>query len=326
VVLVLAATLALVSWQLAVEAQKATARFQAEAAAAKEQAKQEKAAEGTPVSDEQAAKEGTGNRLREYAGRIPWVGGQLAQVDWTAVDVEGRARELLDRMVGSSLVVVKGAGEIAIQSLVAVFLIFFLLRDRHHLMAEAKKFIPLAGDAADRVMKRAADAIHATVYGTVVTAVLQGATGGLLFWLLDLPAPVLWAVVMTVLGILPVVGAFLVWAPAAVYLASEGRWGAAVGLAAWGLIMAGPVCNWLYAKLAGDRMRLHAVPTLLAFIGGLAVFGVSGMILGPCILAVTVALVSMWRHRTADGTPVAVQAPTVTPATAATPVLEPAHT
>jgi predicted PurR-regulated permease PerM len=65
---------------------------------------------------------------------------------------------------------------------------------------------------------------------------------------------------------------------------------------------------YVYAVAAGERLKLHPVPTLLAFIGGLAVFGVSGMILGPCVLAVTIALLDVWRSRTADGTPVAVQA------------------
>jgi predicted PurR-regulated permease PerM len=110
---------------------------------------------------------------------------------------------------------------------------------------------------------------------------------------------------MFVLGVLPMVGAVLVWAPAAAYLIADDRWGAAAALAAWGVIMAGPVCNYVYAYAAGDRMRMHPVPTLLAYIGGLAVFGVSGMVLGPCVLAVTAALLDVWRQRAADGAPVA---------------------
>lgn len=120
-----------------------------------------------------------------------------------------------------------------------------------------------------------------------------------------LPAPVLWGVVIFVLGVLPFVGAVLVWAPAAVYLATVDRWGAAIALVAWGLLMAGPVGNYLYAYVTGDRMKLHPVPTLLAYVGGLAVFGISGMVLGPCVLAVTVALLEVWRQRAADGIPVA---------------------
>lgn len=118
-----------------------------------------------------------------------------------------------------------------------------------------------------------------------------------MFWLLGLPAPVLWGAAMAVLSILPVLGAFPVWVPAAAYLVSEGRVGAAAALVAWGLLMAGPVCNALYARLAAGRMRLHPVPTLVAFIGGRAAFGIAGMILGPAILAGTYGLIEVWRRR-----------------------------
>lgn len=118
-----------------------------------------------------------------------------------------------------------------------------------------------------------------------------------MFWALGVPAPLLWGVVMFVLGVLPIVGAFLVWVPVAVGLVLGDRWGAALVIAVWGVMMAGPINNYVYAFLAGDRLRLHPVPSLLAFIGGLAVFGVTGMVLGPVALAVTLALIDMWRRR-----------------------------
>ncbi len=239
----------------------------------------------------------------KYAARIPYVGDEIARLD--TAEVEGQVRDNLSGLVGRSFGVVEGLAGGVFQALAAVFVLFFCLRDRHHLLDEVRKLMPLAPAAADRVIGRAEDAVHATVYGTLVAAVVQGVTGGLLFWAVGLPAPVLWGVVMVVLGVLPFVGAFLVWVPAAVYLASVERWGAVAAVVAWGLVMAGPVCNYLYAAAAGDRMRMHPVPTLLAFVGGLAVFGVSGMILGPCVLAVTAALLGVWRHRAADGTPVA---------------------
>jgi predicted PurR-regulated permease PerM len=244
-------------------------------------------------------------RWRETAAKMPYVGEYLVQLD--ANEIEGQIRERTTQLVGRSFGVMEGIAGGLLQALVAVFILFFCLRDRHHLLNQVRKMVPLAPEAADGIFERAEDAVYATVYGTLLAAVLQGVMGGLMFWWLGLPAPVLWGVVMVVLGILPFVGAFLVWVPAALYLVSIDRYGAAAALTAWGLIMAGPVCNYVYAYFAGDRMRMHPVPTLLSFIGGLVVFGVSGMILGPCVLAVTAALLSMWRHRTADGTPVAAQ-------------------
>ncbi len=243
------------------------------------------------------------DRWREYARRVPVVGEAVARVD--PQQVEGQLRQGATEIFGSSLGMVQTVTGGALQALVAVFVLFFCFRDRHHLIDEVKNLLPLAQPAADRVLTRAEDAVHATVYGTFVAAALQAVTGGIVWWLVGLPAPVFWASIIFVLGILPVVGAVMVWAPAAVYLVSEDRWGAAIALVAWGVIMAGPVCNYVYAHAAGDRLRMHPVPTLLAYIGGLAVFGVSGMVLGPCVLAVTVALLDVWRQRAADGTPVA---------------------
>jgi predicted PurR-regulated permease PerM len=124
-------------------------------------------------------------------------------------------------------------------------------------------------------------------------------TGGLLFWALGIPAPVLWGVVMFVLGILPLVGAVLVWVPAAALLISTGQYVGAILVVVWGMTMAGPVGNFVYAKFAGNRMRMHPVAALIAYVGGLAVFGVTGMILGPAILVVTFELIEVWRRRAA---------------------------
>jgi predicted PurR-regulated permease PerM len=245
----------------------------------------------------------TDDRWREYARRVPVVGESIARLD--IQQAESQVRRSVDEVFGNSVAMVETATAGALQALVAVFILFFCFRDRHHLLDEVKQLLPLAPPAAERVLKRAEDAIHATVYGTFVASAIEAVSGGILWWLLGLPAPVFWATIMFVLGVLPIVGAVMVWAPAAAYLASEDRWGAAAVLVAWGLIMAGPVCNYAYACSAGGRMRMHPVPTMLAYIGGLAVFGVSGMVLGPCILAVTVVLLDVWRQRAADGAPVA---------------------
>jgi predicted PurR-regulated permease PerM len=325
VVVLIGVPIALVGWQLTVEAKRTAAEVQAKASESAELAGQQATAKAEAEAkpdvevkrEAEAAKEEVRQSgWREYAARLPYVGPQLARLD--PAEVEGRVREWLEKLLGSSFGVVKGAADAVLQSLVALFVLFFALRDRGPLLAQARGFMPVAAATADRIFDRAADAIHSTVYGTFVTAILQGVSGGLVFWALGLPAPVLWGVVMTILGILPFVGAFLVWVPAAVYLASEGQWWQAAVLVGWGVLMAGPVCNYVYAVAAGERLKLHPVPTLLAFIGGLAVFGVSGMILGPCVLAVTLALLNVWRSRTADGTPTAVQA-TPTLASAAPP-------
>lgn len=235
-------------------------------------------------------------RIEETVAKIPH--GQQA-LTWLKqhVDVETEARRMLAQIPGSATIIARGSAWFAVQALVCIFVLFFAFRDWRHLLITVKDISPLSKTESEYLFTRIADSIHATVYATLATSIIQGVTGGLLFWALGLPAPVLWGVVMTVLGIIPLVGAFLVWIPAAVVLALDDQWGAAAILTTWGLLMAGPVGNWLYANLAGDRMRLHPVPVLLSFVGGLAVFGVSGMVLGPVVLVVTMGLLEVWRRR-----------------------------
>jgi predicted PurR-regulated permease PerM len=131
----------------------------------------------------------------------------------------------------------------------------------------------------------------------VITGLIDSAGGVLMFWLLGLPSPFLWGFVMFVLCLLPVLGATMVWIPAAVYLALTDRWPHAAALAAWGVTTSIVVDNILYARLVGKRMRMHDAPALIAFLGGVALIGISGMILGPAILAVTFAFLEVWKCR-----------------------------
>ncbi len=242
---------------------------------------------------ETLAREG---RVEAAVAKVPYGPEALAWVKQN-VDPETEARRLISQLSGNALAFARGSAWFAVQALVCVFVLFFAFRDRRHLLRAVEDLSPLSRAETDYLFTRVSDSIHATVYATVMISLFQGVTGGLLFWGLGLPAPVLWGVVMFVLGVIPLVGAFLVWGPAAVVLALDDRWGAALVLVAWGLMMAGPLGNWLYARLAGGRLRLHPVPVLLAFVGGLAVFGVSGMVLGPVALAVTLALIDVWRQR-----------------------------
>jgi predicted PurR-regulated permease PerM len=139
------------------------------------------------------------------------------------------------------------------------------------------------------------------VFGTVIVAIVQGTLGGLMFWFLGLPGALLWGVVMALLALVPVLGAFVVWIPAAVFLAVEGSWGKALLLTGWGTIVVGMIDNLLYPLLVGNKLRLHTVPVFFAIVGGLALFGASGVILGPVLLAVALGLIDVWKSRTRAG-------------------------
>ncbi len=237
---------------------------------------------------------------RERLGEVPRVGPWL-QSQAEGVEPRQLAGQLLERAGGLLAPVAGGLGAFAFQSLVAAFVLFFCLKDGPDLLAQLRDLLPVAPDEAVRLTVRAEDAIQATLKGTILTGVAQGVSGGVVFALLGIPGAVLWGVVMTVLSVLPVLGAFIVWVPAAGYLAAQGSLGSAAILTVWGVVMAGPVCNWIYARAAGDRMKLHPLATLLSFVGGLAVFGVAGMVLGPVAFAVASELPRAWRAGRPDG-------------------------
>jgi len=173
------------------------------------------------------------------------------------------------------------------------YLFFFFLRDRKAIMSGLGDLTSLTEAETKYVVDRCSDTIHATVFGTLVVAAAQGVLSGLMFWWLDLPVPLFWGTVMGLLAIVPVLGAFVIWVPAAIFLALEGHWGKAIILTVWGGIIVASVDNLLYPMLVSNRLKLHIVPTLVATIGGIIVFGASGIILGPTIFAVTLALLKI---------------------------------
>jgi predicted PurR-regulated permease PerM len=118
---------------------------------------------------------------------------------------------------------------------------------------------------------------------------------------LGVPGAVVWGAVTFLTALVPVLGTFIVWAPIAGYLALTGSVGKALFLVGWGGIVVGSVDNVLYPYLVGDKLRLHTVPTFFSILGGLSLFGVAGLILGPMALAIALALMDVWWHRTSHG-------------------------
>jgi predicted PurR-regulated permease PerM len=217
------------------------------------------------------------------------------------VDIPAQVERLVSALTEQVRALVATSVWTAVQVLLMLFALFFLFRDRRLVLEKVRSLVPLADDEADAVFTRVADTIHASIYGTLLVALVQGFLGGLMFWFLGLPTPVLWGVVMALLAVIPYLGAFVIWFPAAIFLALEGEYGRALALFGWGAVVVSLVDNLLYPLLVGGRMRLHTLPVFFAILGGLTVFGMAGLVLGPVVLALTLALVEIWRRRTAGG-------------------------
>lgn len=199
---------------------------------------------------------------------------------WLSTAAGSFVRGSLIRMVGMAL---------------TLYLMYYLLRDRAAALQTLRSSSPLPRVNMDHLLARLADTINATVYGTLVVSMAQGMLGGLMFWWLGLPAPLFWGLVMTLLSVIPVLGSFVIWVPAALVLLAGGYWVKALILALWGGIVVASVDNLMRPMLVGRRLKQHTLVAFISVVGGLLLFGASGLILGPLCFTLTAVLLESWR-------------------------------
>lgn len=211
-------------------------------------------------------------------------------------DVPGTVNAASGTLTEMATNLVRGSLRQAVELLVTFYLLFYFLRDRKQALMSIRYLSPLSASQMGRLYSQVSDSLHATLYGTFTVAMVQGALGGLMFWALDLPAPLLWGAVMGLLAIVPVLGAFLIWIPAAAFLLLTDHPGQALLLTLWGTVVVGGIDNLLYPMLVGNRMHLHTVLVFISIVGGLFVFGAAGLILGPMLLTTTTVLLEVWRY------------------------------
>ena len=220
--------------------------------------------------------------------------------DWMErQNLPATVKTLAGWMTTSGASFIKGSVAEGLGLLLTFYLLFFFLRDRNAGLEMLRTLAPLSDSEMDLLLSRVGDTICATVYGTLVVSAVQGFLGGLMFWWLGLPAPLLWGVVMALLAVVPVLGAFIVWVPAALFLGILGSWGMALSLVVWGGGVVGSIDNLLRPVLVGNRLKLHTVLAFISVVGGVLAFGASGLILGPVVLAVTSVLLEIWRGHAA---------------------------
>jgi predicted PurR-regulated permease PerM len=199
-------------------------------------------------------------------------------------------------LANGTIGLVGGVASALVQTLLVVFTLYYLFRDREAIREAFYDIIPIEEAKTHDIAVRTKAVVGATVYGSLLIAAIQGALGFFIFWVLGLPSPVLWGVVMFFLSMIPMAGAFLVWAPAAIYLALTGAFTQALVLVAWGVLVVGSIDNVLSPKLVGKRASMHELLIFFAVLGGIDVFGVIGVVLGPVLVAVTLALLEMVRQ------------------------------
>jgi predicted PurR-regulated permease PerM len=172
-----------------------------------------------------------------------------------------------------------------------VFMLFFFIRDGEEMMSTARELIPMSEVHKAKLFDHLASVTRAMVYGTGLTAILQGALVGIAFLIVGLPSPIVFGVIAALLGLLPFGGTAFVWGPAVLVLALQGRWGATIFMMIWGALLVSLVDNVVRPMLVSGRANVGTLTVFIGVLGGLAAFGAIGLFLGPVVLALIIALI-----------------------------------
>jgi len=182
-----------------------------------------------------------------------------------------------------------------VRSFLVVFTMYYLFRDGEQIVRSFPRFLPFSYEQSQKIIVRTTEVVSASVYGVVTIAMLQGLLGGIAFWILGIPSPILWAVVMAFVCMIPIAGSFFVWLPASIYLMLGGQWGKSILLILWGALVISTVDNFLRPRLIRNQTKLHELFIFFSVLGGISVFGLLGIVMGPVVLAITLGLLSTFK-------------------------------
>jgi predicted PurR-regulated permease PerM len=188
------------------------------------------------------------------------------------------------------------ATRLGIQLTIAFFGLYYLLQVPDRAWRQVRPFIPFSVRNAEILRERFRDVTISTLIGTGLTASIQGLLVGVAFWITGIPNALFWGVVTVIVAILPVVGSALVWAPGVLHLALDGRYGMAIGLAIWGVVVVGNIDNVIRPMVFRRWARIHPFITIIGAFAGIQYFGLLGLLIGPLAISYFFELIQMYRE------------------------------
>jgi predicted PurR-regulated permease PerM len=227
------------------------------------------------------------NKLRETLKLDEWL--TPAKLKQYASELTTKAPTLLSGVAGGLFWILRTL----LSFVFLIFVLFFLYRDGEKLTKRLVEMLPMAGDQAQALVKRTADVLNACVYGVLMVAAVQGTLGGLTFFFLGISGAAIWGIIMMLFCTLPIVGAWVVWMPAAIGLALHGDYQKAIILALVGQFVISTIDGFLRPFLVGQRAKLHELVIFFSVLGGLKYFGLLGILMGPVVMALTYGLLSV---------------------------------
>ena len=227
------------------------------------------------------------------AQRVPGLDPNADVVDMLEQAIEKQAGFLAERL-GT---VLRNIATFIFDLFVVIFALFYFFRDADEIIRVVRSILPFDAEHRDTIMTQARDLISASVTTSLIIAAIQGVLGGLGFVLVKLPTPLFWGVAMAFFSLVPVVGSGLIFVPAALWLGFTGHWGRAILLL---VICAGVstiVDNVVRPLLLGGRTELSGLVIFISVVGGVALFGMLGLVLGPILVATAAGVLAVYVER-----------------------------
>jgi predicted PurR-regulated permease PerM len=198
---------------------------------------------------------------------------------------------LLEQRAGDAL---RNAASVALSLVILLIALFFLFRDGPQLVDRTRRLLPFEDEHSNRIVAQTRDLIFASVTASLVVGAIQGLLGAAAFAIVALPSPLFWGAVMGMLALLPVIGGWLVWGPAVLWLALHGEYGKAIILAGICAGVAGILEHFVRPLLLTGKSQMNALLILVSVLGGISVFGFLGFILGPIVVAVASTILNVY--------------------------------
>jgi predicted PurR-regulated permease PerM len=232
---------------------------------------------------------------------VDWIRHQLPQA-WQATDFSQPLRQGAERIatfLATRLgALVKNLFTFFVDLFIVIFALFFMFRDGEEIVRGASHLVPFDEEIQDDMVRESRDLIFASVAVALVIALLQGALGGLAFTVAGITSPIFWGVLIAFFSLVPVVGSALIWGPAALFLAFSGNWGRAIAVVVICGGVAGIADNIVRPLLLRNRTHLNELLLFLGVLGGLQVFGLLGLVIGPTIVAAAMGVFRVYvEHR-----------------------------
>jgi len=231
----------------------------------------------------------------------PWL---QAHVSLSAEQIQAwfvaATREMLQRAAALGGTFFLGALSSLVRIALMLVLLFFFLRDGDTLIARARALIPLDDVHKQRLFVQLSAITRAIVFGTTLVALLQGVVLGIGFQFAGLPSPVVFGVIGALLAMLPLGGTTLIWVPAALWLFFDGRWGFGIFMVIWGLLLSA-IDNVLKPLLISGRAEISTLMVFIGVLGGISAFGLIGIIVGPIVLSLALALIAFAEEARSHG-------------------------